>query len=146
MKKRKPKMPPIVLCHWIDACNITNQDLTLAQALEQGQLTKRVTIGLLLKSDAEITLLSGDYDEPDQPNKAEGAEYGNLTVIPTAWVKSITLLGPRGGKRHQPIKPGTVLPNATKTEEVLHRKPRTVRQLSEQASDLKGATTTEEEL
>lgn len=79
--------PQHVVVEWVDARNILEQDLTYDEAIAKARLAHRTTVGYLLLKDDERTVLAGDYD-PAQPSQDED-NYGNLTVIPTGWVKSV---------------------------------------------------------
>jgi hypothetical protein len=93
--------PPVrVVVEWVDARNVLEQDLTHDEALARGKLAHRTTVGYLVHRDDERTLLSADYD-PEQPGQDE-PNYGNLTVIPTGWVRSMHYLDKR---RPRPTKP-----------------------------------------
>ena len=83
----KWRKPPLVEVEWVDATGYESLNGPLGEILEVARLAIRETNGLLLFQDAQRTILAHDYDKP-LPDEHEH-RFGNITVIPTGWVRKI---------------------------------------------------------
>lgn len=86
---RQPK-PPQVEVEWFDAVGYDSVHGTLGHVLDRAKILLRRTVGYLVHQDEYRTILAHDYDAPTQQD--EEPEYGNITVIPTGWVKKTRYL------------------------------------------------------
>ena len=83
MKHPKCRFPGVVI-HWMDAR--TNPGQYTLEAAKKIPLRYRQTTGWLLTRDKGVVRVVHDWD-PEEPDDPEGV--GNVTVIPTSWVKKI---------------------------------------------------------
>lgn len=82
---------PRVEVEWLDATTEYHQ-LTIVEALRRCQLDRRLSLGYLVKDDAEAIVLMQTSDPPEQDGDEEGG--ADFTTIPRGWVKRLTYLRP----------------------------------------------------
>lgn len=97
------KKPSLVAVEWIDATGYDNLNGPLGEILETAQLALRETTGLLLYQDDHRTILAHDCDKPLPGVGEHEHRYGNITVLPTGWIRKVRYVERKGKKQEAPV-------------------------------------------
>ena len=84
------KKPDRVEIEWLDARTVIEQ-VDMADIEKKAQLVRRTTLGYLVLKNRERLAVAGTFDPADDLD-TEGV--ADITVIPRAWVQTITRLTP----------------------------------------------------
>jgi hypothetical protein len=88
MSARKPKRWDLVEVIWADAWSSHGQ-YTIAEALKF-EVVSRKTVGYFVNQTPEILVIAGTDDRGDK--QAQESVLADITVIPTPWTTTITVL------------------------------------------------------